>query len=192
MNEELNTTFQLCQYDLSMTRNSFVDEKAMSSFVRKCISAVRQSPEYREWVAYVKDVLGFKTCVFTEETSDELTIEIHHHPLTLYEIVELEIVRHINNNYEFCSMDIVKRVMELHYSNNVGYLPIVSSLHEKYHNGFLIIPPKFVNGIWNYVLTHDEYNPGDDVLLKVGEVMKEDNNQYDTYAWKRPVGVVNG
>jgi hypothetical protein len=38
--------------------------------------------------------------------------------------------------------------MLYHYQNIIGYIPLVSTLHEKFHNGFLDLPINFVQGYW--------------------------------------------
>ena len=39
--------------------------------------------------------------------------------------------------------------------NKIGYIPIIKSLHEKFHNGFLNIPIDLVKG--NYLQFLNEY-----------------------------------
>ena len=110
MSGDLNSCFKLGHYELDLYRSSFPNERAQTGFLKKCLIAVRYCPEYREWVSYVKEILGYKVCVFTHEVADELTIEIHHHPFTLYDIIELELNRHLVSGEVFCSMDLVKKV----------------------------------------------------------------------------------
>jgi hypothetical protein len=178
-----NVNFSLNSQHLSLKRKTFLSEKSHNHFAKSCVRLVRSSVEYREWSSYVKDVMGYKTCVFTNEVADQLTIDIHHHPLSLFDIVNIVINTYLKNQIEFSSPDISKDVLLLHYTNNVGYVPLISSLHEKYHNGYLSIPPKFIVGKWNYLTTTSGYVVDDDIKMKVSELMKEENNKYDTYFW---------
>ncbi len=174
------------QFNLPFKRNAFSDDKMHLAFVKKCVSMVRMTPEYRDWTSYIKDTLGHKTCVFTEETADELTIELHHHPFTLFDITDVTLCHCLMSGESFTSLDITQKVLELHYSNCVGYMPIVTSLHEKYHNGFLVIPPKFVLGTWDYLINNDDYHIDDALLERVTTIMKADNNMYDQYfKWQK-------
>lgn len=179
-------TLNLGQFYLPYKRANFSDNKLFISFIKKCEQLVRSSPEYKDWVSYVKDTLGHKVCVFTEETSDELTIEIHHHPFTLFDITSAVLVGKMTSGEEFTSIDIADKVLQLHYSNCVGFVPIVTSLHEKYHNGFLVIPPKFVTGNWHHILNHDDYFLDEDTRERVNGLMCAENNKYDQYfKWQK-------
>jgi len=177
---------ELGNFHLPYKRANFSDNKLFVSFIKKCEHIVRCSPEYKDWVSYVKDTLGHKVCVFTEETSDELTIEIHHHPFTLFDITSIVLTTLMTQGQEFTSLDVSDKVLQLHYSDCIGYVPIVTSLHEKYHNGFLTIPPKFINGTWDYMLLNDSYFLDDEMRDKVNKLMHPSNNQYDQYfRWQK-------
>ena len=181
----MNARLTIGQFHLDFNRSQFANEKAHIAFLKKCVGLIRGTPEYKDWSSYIKDTLGIKNCVFTNETSDEITIEIHHHPLTLFDITGVILNTYINKGDEFCSLDIIKDVLHLHYTNNIGYIPLVASLHEKYHNGFLIIPPKFVLGNWNHLIKSDEYEIEKDVLDKVKSLMDLSNNKHDHYiSWQ--------
>ena len=176
-----NTTLELGQFTLDLKRDGFNDEKEVNKFIKACVRIARSTPEYRDWVTYVKDMLGFNTCMFTNETADELSIEIHHHPLTLYDLVSITINTYLTNKIPFSSVDIVREVLTLHYTDHIGYIPMVTSLHEKYHNGFLTIPPKFIQGVWNYLLVTPGYAINEDVLVRTKELMNPSNNKFDNY-----------
>jgi hypothetical protein len=183
-----NVNFSLNNQYLSLKRKTFSSEKSHNHFIKACVRMIRSSVEYREWASYVKDVMGYKTCVFTNEVSDQLTIDIHHHPLCLFDIVNIVVSTYLKNQIEFSSPDVSKDVLLLHYTNNVGYVPLISSLHEKYHNGYLTIPPKFIAGKWDYLINTPGYVVSDEVKLKVSELMKAENNNYDTYFWQNHEG----
>lgn len=185
-----NIQLNLGEKHLELKRKTFPDEKTFNSFIKKVGGLVRGTIEYRDWVSYVKDVLGFKHCAFTNESGEELTIEIHHHPLTLFDVVEVVLATYIKNDIEFSSLDIARETLLLHYTNNIGYIPMVTSLHEKYHNGYLIIPPKFISGKWKYLLETPGYAISDATIAKCMELMKEANNKFDNYhAWQHAEGV---
>jgi hypothetical protein len=44
--------------------------------------------------------------------------------------------------------------MNLHYENNIGYIPLLESMHEKFHNGHLDIPISYVHGNYSYFVTN--------------------------------------
>jgi len=150
---------------LSLRISHFPDEKEYTRFIKNVVSLVRHSYEYKLWTKYVKDDLGHNICALSGEVSDEVTIEIHHHPLCLFEIVEVVVNSHIIQSLEFCTADIMKEVLELHFENKVGYIPLCSTLHEKYHNGYLQIPIDKVQGNWQEFLK--TYPIPDHIMLKV-------------------------
>ena len=153
----------------------------MLSFTKKCVSLIHASPEYRDWATYVKEMLGYKTCALTNESSEQLTVDIHHHPLTIFDITNIILNTYIANQKSFTSLVIAKDVLHLHYNDRVGFIPLVSSLHEKYHNGFLVIPPKLIHGGWQYLLKTPGYQVSPDVVDKCNELMKAENNKFDAY-----------
>lgn len=133
----------------------------MNKFIKKIERIVRSSPEYREWTGYVKDCLGHYVCELTGEISSQVTVEIHHHPISMFVITKGILTEYINSNKEFCSFDIAQDVITLHYENRIGYIPLVRTLHEKFHNGFVQIPMELIKGDWMYLLDHYEYSDSD-------------------------------
>ena len=179
------------EYKLPLRRAGFDQEKDFTYFIKNVERLVRNSTEYREWKKYVKDVLGYCNCAFTSEKSSEVTIEIHHHPVTLFTLVKTVTVFSINKEKEFCSFDIAQQCIELHFSNRVGYIPLASTIHEKYHAGFLRIPIELVHGDWRYIV--DNY-PVDDLDIQlIGEqaAVKLEDIKVEWTKNNYP-GVVNG
>jgi len=116
------------------------DSKDLTKFIKNVERMVRGSSEYRLWLKYIKEVLGYTKCGITDEIEEHVTIEIHHHPFTLFNIIKSEVNKVIASGRNFCTFDIAVRTIELHFKNKVGYIPIVKTLHEKFHNGYFQIP----------------------------------------------------
>jgi len=135
-------------YTLSLYRKDFQEEKDQNYFIKSCVRMIRGCPEYKIWVSYLRNVLGKHVCEITKEINAETTVEIHHHPFTLYDITKVICMNYLSSNKEFCSFDIVKDVLLVHYENVVGYIPLISSMHEKFHNDCLNIPMEYVSGDW--------------------------------------------
>ena len=181
-----NNTLSYGGFTLEMPRCSFESDKEKEMFVKNCVRLCRQTPEYKDWVKYVKDTLGYKTCLITGEISDEVTVEIHHHPLTIFDITNIIVNTYLANSKKFTSMGIVNDVMTLHYNDKIGFIPLCTTYHEKYHNGYAVIPPKFITGQWDYLLTTPGYEVLPEVVDKCNELMNPVNNAYDNEAnnWK--------
>jgi len=142
----------ISQYTLKLRRADFVDEKALTSFIKNTERLIRISPEYKYFVNYVKEILGLGYCTITGEIVEQTTIELHHHPFTLYDIVNGLICEQINQDIEISSFEIALAATELHYQLKVPFVMLISSLHEKFHNGFLKIPMELVYGDYKYLL----------------------------------------
>jgi len=145
-------------FTLELNRRTFMDEKEEHKFIRKVEYLIRQSMEYKEWVDYIKHVLGSYTCKFTGEIETEVTIDIHHHPIDLYTICKTVIQNIIHKKENFNTLIIAEKVLNLHFENRVGYIPLIRTLHEKYHNGFLRIPISLVQGDYQFLLDNLDFD----------------------------------
>lgn len=163
-------------YTLSLKINGFENEKELMKFTKKIKQTVRNSYEYKLWVDYIKNVLLYNNCAFTGENSSELTIDIHHHPICMEDIILCVINKKLNNNEEFSSFDIASEVIYLHYKMKVGCVPLITSLHEKYHNGFLEIPIDFCVGDWRYLI--DNYVFDEEKIKEINKKISINSNNY--------------
>ena len=143
---------------LELDRTTFSDPKEMDKFVKYTERIVRGSIEYKEFTSYVKDTLAYNYCAFTLESLEETgDVEIHHHPLTLYDVTKAITTKYISEEKAFNSFNIAMDVIQLHYMLKVGIVPLLGSLHKKFHNGFLHIPMELVVGDWKYLLNNASY-----------------------------------
>lgn len=156
---------------LTLRRSQFTDDKEYKKFVKNVERLVRSSLEYKEWVQFVKFSLGFDYCLFSLETDEETDdIEIHHHPFTLYDIVDLVTAKFIANNKAFTTFEIALETMQLHYQLKVGFVPLSGTLHKKYHKGNLPIPREFILG--DYMYLYNNYPLTDELRRKVDAALK--------------------
>lgn len=147
------------EFRFDIYKETFYNEpKEIKKFINSCKRMVRNSYEYSEWLHYIKFNMGLDKCVLTYESSNEVTVEIHHHPISIENIIRIVFEKHMSNiNIDTIStIEIVSEVINLHKMYNVGFVPLVTTLHEKFHNGFLEIPMEVVNGNWNYILNNYE------------------------------------
>jgi hypothetical protein len=142
-------------FNLSLRVRNFENEKEYLKFAKNVEKLVRGSVEYKLWRNYIIEVLQLNSCVLTEENIDELTIEIHHHVPSLFSIVKTVLNKFIEDQQDFSSFEIALEVIKIHFLNKLGYVPIIQSLHEKFHNGFLEIPIGLVKG--NYTQFISEF-----------------------------------
>ena len=155
MKENIELFFPKYPTSTTLRINSFETRSESNKFIKSCEKIIRGSPEYREWKNYLINVLQDNFCPITLESSQEVSIEIHHHIPSLFLLVKSVVNKHLDNNDLFCSFDISLEIMSLHYSNLIGYVPLVKTIHEKFHNGFLEIPISLIKG--NYQKYLEDY-----------------------------------
>lgn len=164
-------------FNLSLRVSNFDDESQYSKFIKNVEKMVRNSTEYRLWTDYIRDVLGVQTCFITNERMDQLKIDIHHHVPSLYILVKSIVNKKIENNEEFCTFDIATESIEIHFKNKVGYIPLIKSMHEKFHNGFLRIPIHLVKGDYQwFIKNYSDYLDQED-LDTINERLSITTNQ---------------
>ena len=139
-------------FSLSLRINNFENEAEYKKFVKNCEMMIRRSLEYKEWRNYIVDVLQINECMITHERMDEVTIEVHHHLPSLFTLVTALVNKCIEGNTDFCTFDICQQAIELHFQNRVGYVTLLKSMHEKFHNGKLDVPIQYVQGDYNYFI----------------------------------------
>lgn len=140
--------------DLEDFHYSFLDfdnKKAYTKFIHSCESIIRSSYEYRNYIKYLKETEGLTFCSFLKNINVKdisgVTLEIHHYPLTLFDIVDIIIQKQSNcfaeavNTFSICN-----EVIRLHYENMIGLVPLSKTLHELAHNGEVFINFSLVFG----------------------------------------------
>lgn len=142
-------------FRLSLRIKNFENETSYKKFIRNCEGLIRKCNEYKLWRNYIVDVLQINTCMITQESIEQVSVDVHHHVPSLFTLVSALVNKKIEHNEEFCSFDIASEAIELHFKNKIGYTTLIKSIHEKFHNGFLTIPISMVKGDYQYFL--DEY-----------------------------------
>ena len=100
------------------------------------------------------DVCSFLDNV-TSRDNTKVKIEIHHSPLTLYDIC-LAVFRKRQQRKESTNLEAVaQEIMYLHYIGWVGLIPLSATVHDMVHNQYLFVPTDRVRG--NYKAFVDNY-----------------------------------
>ncbi len=151
-------------FRLSLRIRNFENESNYKKFIKNCEMMIRRSIEYKLWRDYIIDVLQINECMITHEKMDEVTIEVHHHVPSLFSLVTALVNKSIESENEFCTFDICQEAIELHFKNKIGYVTLLKSMHEKFHNGRLTIPIEFVKGDYNhFVREYSKFLDEDDL-----------------------------
>lgn len=181
--DKLELKSEVHPFALSFRISSFESVAEEKKFIKNCERLIRISVEYRYWREYIKDVLQMNSCFLTNENSEECTVEIHHHIPSLFTIVKAVTNKKISEQKEFCTFDICLEVMKLHFENKIGYVCLVKTLHEKFHNGFLEIPIDLVQGNYSIFLNEYERYLDPEDLDTIYERLKVKGNQ--PYFWSK-------
>lgn len=148
--------FDLEQYDL-------MDEKDFRHYINDLERVVRNSFEYRSLIRYLKNIEGMDVCSFLDNVSSrdnsKVKIEIHHSPLTLYDICFTVFKKRQSNHEDISINGVAEEVMWLHYAGWVGLIPLSATVHEMVHNQYIFIPTDvirgnyqaFINAYYNYI-----------------------------------------
>jgi len=118
-------------YDLS-------DERQVIKCVKQIERICRDSLEYDDWQ---------RKCKYTDSTDcpicgdnyydNNSKCESHHHPKTLFDIVENVIDDHLEKNDldDVTGLSVVQEVMDKHLFQKVSYINLCQHCHKKYHAG---------------------------------------------------------
>ena len=143
-------------FRLPLRISNFENEAEYTKFIRNCERHIRSSIEYKQWRNYIIDVLGVQTCMVTNERMDQCTIEVHHHVPSLFVLVKSITNKLMDEEKEFSTFDVSLEAIKYHFQNKVGYVTLIKSIHEKFHNGFLGVPANVIKG--NYKAFMEEFS----------------------------------
>lgn len=137
------------------------DTKDLKKYLTRVERIIRTSFEYKQFINFLRDYAGFDKCSFLENVSNAddkaIKIHIHHHPLTLFDIVSTVFNKHKANGESLDENMVAKEVMYNHYIGHVGLIPLSETVHELVHNQYLFIPNDKVFGRWKEFIK--EYQP---------------------------------
>ena len=164
-------------FNLSLRIQNFEGEAEYNKFIKNCEKLIRGCLEYKLWRNYITDILQIQSCAITEERMDQVSLQIHHHPVSLFTIVKSIINEKLENEEPFCSFDIAMKTIELHFMNKIGYTPLIDSIHEKFHNGFLNIPKSLIKGNYNkYLEQYSKYLDEEELEIISSRLSITDSN----------------
>ena len=137
----------------------FETEKEKKFYIKNIEKLIRTSTEYTKFIKYLRADLEFNKCaILNELTTASVSIELHHAPFTLYDLVESVVNKRIDKAFPLTTFSIAEEVMLLHYTNAVGLVPLSKTMHELVHSGDSdIIDKKMIIG--NYEQFEREYSP---------------------------------
>jgi len=172
-------------FKLSLRIKNFTDESSYVRFVRNCEKLFRTCLEYRLWKNYITDVLRFNTCMITNEKMDEVNIEIHHHVPSLFILMKTLVNECIDTTSPFSTFDICLKAIEVHFSNKIGFIPLLSSIHEKFTNGYLDIPIELIKGNYKEFLSSYAKFISEEDMDVINKRLATNFQNYNATNWKK-------
>lgn len=137
------------------------DEKDFKKYIKDLERIIRTSYEYRAFCRYLRENFGMDHCAFLTNISNEetfdISIELHHYPFSLYDIVNIVYRKRAYNHESLSVFMVAEEVLRLHYQCLVGLIPLSETVHQLVHAGRLFIPVNKVFG--RYKLFVDIYYP---------------------------------
>ena len=155
----------------------YLDDKIVHKFIKNTEAIIRQSKEYNDYLSLLKtnyNILGFDN-VLSHIGSSDASIEIHHYPLTLFDIVDVLMTHHIAKKEKFTSFSLAKEVMNLHFKHEIGFVPLSKTNHELAHADGLFISFKQVFGDWKKFCKDYDDGMSEDLKEKINKLEELSN-----------------
>jgi len=142
-------------YKLPYYVTAFYEDSEYTKFIKNVEKDIRRSDEYSAYLWSLRN-LGMENCAFLGNVNDEnATIEFHHYPFTLYDIVSTVIEKRLYNKEYTSTFLVASEVLKLHFDNKIGLIPLSKTVHELVHAGEVFINLNQVFG--NYQQFVNEY-----------------------------------
>jgi len=164
--------------------SNITTDKERAKFVKRIERLVRSSLEYRDYIQFLKEHIGLDSCVFFQNVTNgekgkrgRISIELHHEPLTLFDIVNIVLRKYQEEGLPINDLIIADEVMALHYENKVGLVPLSKTAHEIIHNSTkLFVPINMCYGNYSEFLTEYEPYIEDEVFEKIERKVLQTKN----------------
>lgn len=128
--------------------------KSFPKVIKAIKSIVRASPEYKNMVTFIKENHDMNRSFFFKGIKNgkdwnkrDYTIEAHHTPFVMEDIVVSVITKRIANGESLKFLKIAEEILYLHYIGAVGLAPLSKTEHALIHNENtpeVFIPLQFV------------------------------------------------
>ena len=167
---------------------TFRTPKERVKFIKMVESVCRKSMEYKEYIRFLKRNTDLKRCTVLKGLNTSggkrYTIEVHHEPFTLFDIVETVLNKREMLGEKIEPLSIADEVMALHYDGKVGLIHLSTTMHQLVHDDKIFIPLQYIYQSYNEFFS--EYKPYFNPLvlekleMKVEMSLKTDNFVSDT------------
>lgn len=155
---------------LYYTTENFEKDSERIRFIKSVERAVRNAPEMKALITYIRGELKFTNCaVLTEIGTADALIELHHAPFTLFDIVETLLTRRLETGTPISTLSLAEEVVIVHYNGLVGLIQVSKTIHDLIHSGkFRISREQIIGNVDGFVEQYEDFL-SEDVSLKYGD-----------------------
>ena len=162
------------------------DEKEKDKFIKDIERIIRTSLEYKNYIKFLKTEALLKYCSLLnkmpEEITAKLSLEMHHYPFGLYDLVNIILSKHLIERIEFSRLTIANEVMDLHYNIQIGIVPLTVTMHELAHSNSIKLSSDMIFGDYHaFMQEYVEYIP-EDKKLEISNMEQKSLFNKDYYA----------
>ena len=129
-------------------QENYETDTEKEAIVKQAEALCRASMEYSDYIAYLRSNVGMDACAFfnniSKANSKKIRIEVHHAPLTLFDIIKLVLDRAIRTGDEINPMLLAEEATRIHYMNQVGLIPLSKTIHEVVHKSDKLVIPMYM------------------------------------------------
>ena len=132
---------------ISKQRLDLTDRVEYVKFVKACEQSVRTHLMYRQYLAYIKTECGLNRCsLYGNISGEDAKIEMHHGPiLTLFDYIEINLIKRIMEGGEISSFDISQDVLDQHHNNIIQIVMLSVAAHKAVHPTKPGVEPEFLH-----------------------------------------------
>lgn len=164
------------QIDDKPTRMQYdtFSNKGRYKYLTMVKNGVRSTPEYREYVEFLKKYRGMHTSKVLPnvkiDTGKKYSIELHHEPFSLMEICDIVLTKREAQGESIAPLQVIEEVLELHYDGKVGLVPLDITTHELCEKMLIFIPLQDI--YQRYDKFYDEYSLLCDIPEKIEKMLE--------------------
>lgn len=159
------------------------NEKEYKKFIKNVELLIRKSKEYTGYIKTLKEEYPMMKIdnILSNISDSDASIELHHYPFTLYDVVDVVAIHSINKGKQINTNRLAKLIMEMHYENIIGLVPMTSTIHELAHQGHLFLAKDQIFGNWSEFVDRYKEVLTDEMKYKLKQIeeMSEKNVKSD-------------
>jgi hypothetical protein len=148
------------------------EETSLLEMIPYIEKEVRKSKEYITWVMWLRKHHSLNTCDYFEDINAleaGISLEMHHVP-TLFDvcyIIGMKMIDELPDGNYLTTFQIADQVIREHIDDNIGVIPLTTTVHEMHHAGLHKITPDKIHGNYKAFFTkYYKYIP-EDVKMRI-------------------------